>query len=222
MLALKTLMASALLALAVPAFAAPVTLNFEAAPIVAVRVGSTYAQSLGITFTPDAWMVASASIGGDGNFYGPGTEDNFGAVTLTPNFYPTGPAPSGLGSFTVEVLNGFDDFFSLRYAGETSTTISAYNKAGDLVKTITGGSTLPCSSAAFVCNWEPLRLDIGDTDVFKIVVEGTIGKDWYDNFSFGRLLPADSTGELPEPGGVALSLAALGALAWSRKRQTQR
>lgn len=224
MLALKTLAASAALALTVPAFASPTTLDFETAPLVATKVLDTY-LALGINFSASAWAAASKGIDPDayGNFYNAPNDftGDRGAVTLTSEAYPLpGQIPTGPNSFTISIKDGFDDFFRLRYTGEAGTTISAYDINGTLLTSISGAalSAAGCEPG-FSCNWTSLQLDLTGTAAYSVTVAGTNGKQWFDDITFGNLLPAaGGPVEVPEPGGVALSLAALGALAWSRKR----
>lgn len=224
MRATKHWLSSVLLAISVPALAAPTVLSFEDAPAVATRVLDSY-SALGIHFSSDAWAAMSKGVlnSAYGNFYAaPGDfGSNKGAVTLTSNAYPqAGEAPpTGSNFFTISVEHGFDGFFSLRYTGEAAMTITAYDKNGDALGLPVGGDgTLTTGCATnFACNWSLRTLQL-DAAAYSIKIEGTNGKQWFDDFSFGRLLADEQGGTVPEPGGVALSLAALGALALGRRR----
>jgi len=211
MKAMKILLASSLLVVALPSMAAPLTLDFEdaTAEFDLIEVGDRY-QSLGASFSPGALMAMSRKIDSTapGNFYGPGGElNNIGAVTQR----------SSTGKFTITTTESWDGFFSLIYGGVSNVVLTAHLLNGNTVSTSVSGPTGLCEGNAYVCNWASLSLDLKGQAAtsFDVVVQS--GDVWLDNISFSDAVTDPGT-PVPEPGGVALSLAALGALAWSRKR----
>jgi len=219
MRALKTLVASTLLAVAVPSFAEPLTIDFETVPSGINAIGDTYD---GFHFTANAWSIIASGQGGLGNFTGAPTP--IGALFLSADpLQPGGPGddPESV-SFVINVDQGFTESFGLWY---TSTALgfgrvqvfSGANGSGDSLGAFDLTPRPACIQApTLVCNW--LESSVGFTGTaFSIVVSGADSQFYFDNLRFGNLL--DDGGNVPEPGGVALSLAALGALAWTRKRR---
>lgn len=221
--AVKSLLAAALALAAAQSFAAPtpLVLDFETAPpLDPVKVGSPYT---GITFSPTAWVSAGrdVSAGAYGNFKGESGAINKGAVTLAADIYDPDAPPAS--SFTITVEKGFNGMFSLLFGGADGAvaSISAYAENGDhLAQFDTSASSPSLCTGNVICDWTLLSMDLKDTKVFSIQVTGVDGKQWFDDFTFGNLLADDTGGNVPEPSGIALSLAALGGLAWTRRRSS--
>jgi len=226
MKAIKILLASSLLAAALPSMAGTTFLNFEDAPAAPALAKDYYASLSEVTFSENAWVTSSAQFGGFGNFYNaPGDlTGNVGALILTANPDPDPdnlPLPAD--SFTIRLDGGFN-FFSMRFTGEGSVSVIAFDATGARLGAAGASALVPAPQEClpnFVCKWAPLSIDLGDETASWITVSGADGKLWFDDLLF---VANDDDGnppvDVPEPGGVALSLAALGALAWSRKRSS--
>lgn len=236
MLANKKLVAAALLALAAPVFASPtlVTLNFEDSPATTVEaVGTRYKVSKGVEFSANAWIASSeqAVAGGFGNFYGTvGSSEwavNRGAVTLSSNPDPGEgqSSPAGDPWFIVTLNSGFNSYFSMIYTGETGVTLTALDRNGQAlyrnndpldIVSASGSATAACQAAEYACVWDELQLDLEQgMTAYQIKVEGVYNKSWFDNFTFASV---DDGNTVPEPSGIALSFAALGAMFIGRRR----
>jgi len=210
MKAMKTLLASSLLAMAMPSISAPLLLDFEdMIDNTLVQVGDRYKDSKGVVFSLGALIAESEYVDPDasGNFFGPGAiTDNRGAVTLN----------SASNSFTITTTKAYDGMFTLIFGGEAPATLTAHLVNGGTVSSPAGVAGALCDGNYAVCNWTTLTLDLKGQAASFFEVSGTSGKLWFDNMSFSDQVEETN---IPEPGGVALSLAALGALAWSRKRR---
>lgn len=220
MKSVKTLLAAALTTATLASHASPVVLDFETSPpLTPELVGSPY---LGITFSNSAWVSAGKDVaaGAYGSFRGQGGTVNKGAVTLDSDPYDPDVDPAL--SFIIEVADGFNGSFSLIFGGADNAraSIKAFGEGGVALTafdTSAAASNL-CTDQKIVCDWVTLSMNLGSTAVYKIEVTGVDGKQWFDNFTFGNLLADDPGGNVPEPSGIALSLAALGGVAWTRRR----
>jgi len=233
MKALNTLVAAALMALAAPSFAGPVRqlLDFETVPVALNNLGTQvnpYAN-LGVSFAGGAYSSSSVVDvpGGTGRFfreasvYGSITK---GAVLLRGGYDPI----SGLATMTINFAEGFAEDFSMLFGGLTGAfasveVFSGFNGSGDIL----GGSALAgidsdCVTSTgtqvggFVCNWNSSVTTFKGT-ARSVKISGSDAMLYLDDFSVGAANP----GTVPEPGGIALSLAALGALALGRKRKAK-
>ncbi|MDN3922295.1 PEP-CTERM sorting domain-containing protein [Roseateles violae] len=219
MKAIKSIPAITMLVAAVSSFADPLLLDFEdvTANTGYMAVGELYAAK-GAHFSEGVFLAGSEKVFGEdiglGNFYGPGgTTANRGAVNLNTSRNTNGVA----NLFTITTDHQFNGVFSLIYGGESTVTITAHLVNGSAVSSATGPATALCDASAFVCNWTSLSLDLNGVAASSFDISGTSGKLWFDNISFADAA-GNGGGNVPEPTGMALSLAALGALAWSRKR----
>ena len=243
MLAIKNLVATAILAIATPIMAAPVFLPFEDAPLDTTLVGEFY-KNLGIVFSDHAFTVRSYDdprVNQGGNFRRYSDPSSKAALGM----YALGGGTTG---FFINIAAGFSGKFTMLYTADRTADDSGFaelfsgvNGTGNVINTGSRpdpahpGSTLPgaaltrqapCTNPAGVsqpgvlCTWAEVSLAF--TGVAQSVhISGISGAYFYDNLTFGPLADVPPTTDVPEPGGVALSLAALGALAWARKR-TQR
>ena len=248
----KNLMVLAIMTLCLPAMAAPIFLDFENVPTDPSRVGKAYEDSLGVSFSDNAW--SSVSVFNNENAKNPGSffravGNRFtrGALTLSAN--PLNPPVGGPidGSFFINVEQGFKDSFSMLYTAATNArnngvvrVYSEINGGGDSLSVNSGlgtTATSPLASAPlqaqsvcidpdtgkaapdFYCTWARLELGFAGT-ARSIEVSGDFTKYFFDDLQLGAT--GGGGGTVPEPSGVALSLAALGALAWTRQRAVKR
>ncbi|MCV2354719.1 hypothetical protein LNV09_11160 [Paucibacter sp. B2R-40] len=232
MLAAKTLIASALLGLASSAMTAPTTLDFEKVDAKTTLLSTTQLyKDLGVSFSGGGFGVASSiakTDPGDGNFY----RGKIDAPNQSPPFYSANRGAvilwdggtSTEATFVINVKDGFNDDFFLSYSSAdfaTSGAVKIFSEAnggGDNLGGIDLQLTGQQGCAGFLCNWNDAHSTIANGKIGKsIVITGGNGLFYLDDFKLNLL--GDGT-HVPEPGGVALSLAALAALAWSRtKRQ---
>ena len=223
MLAIKTLMASAVLAAALPVMASKVTLDFETLPS-GTRVGEAYSAQ-GIHFSANAFNFVSkdGNCGGFGNFY-----DNNNAIGCNAIQLFTGSTVGGAASFYITVDAGFTGLFSMLYTAKTPGTVSLYDSAAFLTdpaatplsnqRSLNTQPSGDCLGTNFFCNWDTRTVDLGTQTAKYVVISGVNGSMFLDNITFANVNDAPPGGTVPEPTGVALSLAALGALAYTRKR----
>lgn len=230
MLAAKILSVSAMLAVALPALAAPTTLDFEQVAAATTQLSTTdLYKDLGISFSGAGWGIASVlaqTAPGEGNFYRgkinnpdlsqdpPFFSANRGAVLLQDKTVLTGVPVS----FIINVEAGFSDSFDLSYTSDRLGTgnVSIFSGLNGQGSNLGGFGLQGIGSCAdtYFCNWksDTKTLAAGERGR-SIVITGSNALFFVDDFSFNL-----STKPVPEPGGLALSLAALGALAWARKR----
>ncbi|MBV8035832.1 hypothetical protein [Roseateles sp.] len=104
------------------------------------------------------------------------------------------------------------------FAGQGYATVRAFDKH---MNKIASASTDALSNRrcqpGYSCAWTHLSLDTPFT-AYSIEVDGAAFLQFVDDLSFLSLgiAPDSSEGTVPEPGWLALSLAALGALGWTR------
>lgn len=220
----------AIAAFTLPAQAAPVFIDFEAVPNAINNLATQVnPYSADVQFVKGALSMTSAWPGspnggtGDGQFfrdpasYGSGTK---GAVFMSGEL-----DQNNLTSLLFNVAAGFEESFSMLYANDLGdATVRVYdglNGQGqqlgkDERLSSTGACKDPVSGAAltdFVCNWRTAAVNFSGT-ARSVQITGVSNAFWLDDFRLGA-----TGGTVPEPGGVALSLAALGALALGRKKQ---
>jgi len=238
MLTRKIALASVLLATALPTMADPVTLDFE----ISVASGHAKLSDLtlgsGITVGPNAWLFNTLDNGsgsgcesfpnGYGKFYNEKTGPSCGAVALRQALDSEDTVPL---SFQIDTKFGFNGSFSLAYAtsaGFDVSSIKFLDGLGNFIEDARGldialilSPTTGACDTGWICDWTTVTFENKDNLLIKsVLVSGTQGQVFYDNFSFGNVLTSDEPPvNVPEPGGIALSMAALGALAWSRKRR---
>jgi len=227
MLALKHLVASSVLAAVMPAIAAPIFLDFEDLPLEPALVGNSYERQFGVVFTDNAYSIRSSSstppplTGGSFTRYGDSSKVALGL------FSPIGAGSTG---FYINLAAGFGETFKMLYTstlqsgGISVEVFGGENGTGGLIGTASLiERQAPCRDPSGVvqqglwCTWDEVALDFKGP-AKSVHISGVTGKYFFDNMAFGPLATIPPGTDVPEPGGIALSLAALGALAWTRKR----
>ncbi|MEL4179561.1 hypothetical protein [Roseateles sp. PN1] len=223
----------AIAALTSPAQAAPIFVDFEAVPNTVNNLATQVnPYSADLQFVTGALSVTSAWPGspnggtGLGNFfrdpakYGSGTQ---GAVFMSGDADQNGKT-----SLVFNVGAGFGESFSMLFATSSGVgSVSVFDELGGAGQQLgeaqslisTGGCKDPATGAPladFVCEWRTATVNFSGT-AKSVRISGTNTAFWLDDFRLG----ANGGGTIPEPGGVALSLAALGALALGRKKQVK-
>jgi hypothetical protein len=212
--AFKMSLAALAFAVAVPASAAVVVLDFEGIPDQS-PVGDYYngagpaSKNFGISFSQATLALIDADAGGGGNF---GNE----------------PSPNTIMFFLqannaiLNVAAGFTTGFSFFYTSSTAATINIYdglNATGNLLASIVLAAqfTDNCvgDPTGTFCNFTAIGVAFAGT-AKSIDFGGTANQTGYDNITFGSSTP----GGAPEPG--TLALLALGALALGAARRKQR
>lgn len=221
MKALKTLVASTLIAVAAPSMANPV-LDFQVGGFAtqSLFTNNPYASS-NISFSQNALNVASSyKAGGEGNFFQP---------PVVPGASVRALYVSNSSSVDIFVGDHFDDELKISF----TTGASGAGKAlvyGDAdangQRSVLGsldlaGAGTECKDEngqpvqGYYCVWSTVTLK-GFTGASLISLSASSGEFFLDNIQLGR-----GGSNVPEPGSIALSLAALGALAFTRKRKQQ-
>lgn len=207
---LKNSIAAAVVAAALPAFAAPIVLDFEGVGDLNA-VGDFYngggGTNYGVSFSEDTLAVVDADDGGSGNF---ANEPSSNTIMF---FLEANNA----------VLNnaaGFDTGFSFYYSSSTAATVTVWdgvNATGNILGTITldAQHTTGCvgDPSGTFCNWTNVGVAFSGT-AKSIDFGGTANQTGFDNITFG------SSTALPEPGTyalMALGLAGIGLTARRRK-----
>ncbi|MDC8785524.1 PEP-CTERM sorting domain-containing protein [Roseateles koreensis] len=222
---LNFLITAALAACTLPAAAAPVFMDFETVPnaVNDLTVAANNPYAADVTFLSNALSMTSAWLDptADGNFFRDPAV--YGSVTKGAMFMSGGNDATTRLVFDVNA--GFSSELKLLYAaGEATGTISVYDDVGghgSRLSVVSLGSTGACLNpdtqqvvTGFVCNWRTVDINFSGT-AQSVVISGTNNAFWFDDIRLG----ADGGGNVPEPSSVALSLAALGALGWSRKQR---
>lgn len=182
----------------------------------------------GATFVGAAYSIG-AKPGGVGNFKGKTDATHLtNVVALT--FDDDDTLQGDPGQLIINFDAGFSTFFQMLY-----TTIGTWEGTGVQVYSGANGTgTLLASSDAFAslshpappacgtgiaCTWGGINLDLGNKIAHSIVINAPDDVYFFDNLIFGDL-PSGTGGTVPEPTGAALTLAALGALAITRRRRS--
>jgi hypothetical protein len=207
---LKTSLAIAALAAALPASAAIVVLDFEGVGNSA-PVGNFYnggaGTNYGVQFSSDTLALVDADAGGSGNF----------ANEPSPNtimFFLTGSKS------TLDYAAGFDTGFSFYYSSSTAATVSVYDGlggTGNVLATLNLSAQFNqnCSgdpSGGF-CNWTAVGVAFAGT-ARSIDFGGVANQTGFDDVTFGSATPA-----IPEPSTYALMALGLGALGFVARRR---
>lgn len=224
MLAAKSLIAAAAIAMSLPAMAGTTLLDFETVSNVttALAVSNPYSAQ-GINFSANAYSAVSdkARVNpGDGSFYRDlmpdGKTDNRGALVLW-----DGQSGQGQGtfSFLINVAAGFDTSVDFSYAtglfnGGRVDIFSELNGAGATVAELALSATGSCENTSYLCKWNDATIGLQGKVGHSIRFTGSNALLIFDDLKFQRNFQ-----QVPEPGGVALSFAALGALAWGRSKR---
>jgi len=238
MRAKSKLLALALTAALQPAFATvvPISVNFEDISSsvdsdgVLSLLDPGYAGVPGVKFKGSAWGIGSQSCNALYAFsFTPGAAGGCNAFLLAG---PDLGAPGGTQTATINLVDGFvtgdtssassKDRSYLYYSAllSSSLSITAYEGLDGTGKDFKfavsdiGG----CGASAAFCTWTRLNLDVGSFTAHSLVISGIDQKVLLDDLQFIAPSSTQPPSALPEPGGIALALGALGALAWSRKR----
>lgn len=206
---LKNSIAAAVVAAALPAFAAPIVLDFEGVGDLNA-VGDFYngggGTNYGVSFSEDTLAVVDADDGGSGNF---ANEPSSNTIMF---FLEANNA----------VLNnaaGFDTGFSFYYSSSTAATVTVWdgvNATGNILGTITldAQHTTGCvgDPSGTFCNWTNVGVAFAGT-AKSIDFGGTANQTGFDNITFG------SSTALPEPGTYALMALGLAGIGFTARRR---
>lgn len=229
MRAKSKLLALALTAALQPAIAAvaPISLNFEEItwPADADGVLSLHGPIYtGVEFKDASWAVSSTACDGIVNFVARNTGE-CNAFLLASNMLKPLPSPVTDQTAKINVTGGFITgsylyYSALRDSGVTITAYTGLDGTGtplDFDLNILGG----CAGSPGFCNWTKLDLDLGSFTARSLVITGIDNSVMLDDLFFVAPDATQPPGLLPEPGSIALTLGALGALGWNRKRKTR-
>jgi len=214
--AFKTLVASAVLAIAAPAFAGTVIpqLTFETIGDMTKlsQAGNNPYAGLGIGFSSNAFGIRShRDAGGSGNFFRDPV--NLGALAMFND------SPTQENVLTLTVADGFADFFSIEYTGRSSASgrVEVYDDQGHLLgKENFKPSVGSCpSSSDDLCVWDITKFEFNGV-AHSIKLFGSTANYFFDNIQLGQ--PGST---VPEPSTFALGFAALAALGLSRRHRTR-
>lgn len=186
---------------------------------------TTKAYSLGSQYIVDA----------DGDSIGVGTfywrkADNSVDLTNTHAFMLNDSSKRfGEAGTSVDIMfaAGFGTSFSVDYAWASTldgASIALLNADGSVINGFTQNITGPgavidkntgltCESS-WSCVWQTASFSLGDKVAYGVRIVTADEKFFFDNLRFG-----DASTNVPEPTGAALTLAALGALALTRRRR---
>lgn len=234
MRAKSKLLALALTAALQPAFAAPAPVEFSFEDLTTIvdangmanLVQANYGAGSGLQFTGSAWGVLTSK-DCDGLVKFVPNVSGCGALMLSDN-PGQGSTSTALRSLTINFAEGFISGSSLYYA-----TLAGADVSVTLYENIdhrTGQSwalgkldNIGCASVpgALYCDWNKIVLDLKGGTARSLTVTGKDDSVIFDDFSLVRATAVPPT-NLPEPAGIALTIGALGALGWTRKRTAAR
>lgn len=215
---LSKIVAIALAASLQSAMADTLVLDFEDLTTTSLLNG-TYK---GVDISGSAWSARSTQCQGSISFNrGPG---NCSALLIANN--PTQGDSTDPQSLTIALSGGFVNAVSFAYAGKVEDiglSVTVFDAAGKSLATLSPLSGDPCTNFAY-CNWSDAggsatTLTFSETASYITFTALTDNAVLLDDLRFTRATPA--TNPLPEPGGVALAFAALGALGWTRRRSAR-
>ncbi len=218
----KILACCALMATALSA-SAGVELTFEDRGTTFAALGNPYP---GITFVGSPFTYGAKSAGGLGKF-----EGQVDATHPTNNvalFFNSSDIENGdPAQLVINLDAGFSTFFQMLYTtidswdGTGVQVFSGENGSGDLLGSSGAFSIVDQTgcAAGIACKWQGINIDLGKNIARSVVISGPDATYFFDNIIFGDL-PSGTGGDVPEPTGAALTLAALGALVISRRRKS--
>ena len=225
MKAVKVLSA-AVLTLLSSATMAGTTLTFEGLTNQS-QILATY-KGLGIEFSPIGGVLTSITDTSAGGQFAKAPSGVNAAAILD--------ADHETSSFRVNVANGFSGSFSLWFAGiDFDSELRLYGRdangkdvqIGQSLALAAGqGDTDSClvdvgwssSQELAVCTWRQAGFSNFAGTAYAVEISGPSGLMFFDDMSFGQLLPGGT--QVPEPGSLALLAAAAGAAALVRRRKS--
>jgi len=182
----------------------------------------------GASFIGGAFSLGSKSAGGIGNFEGLTDGGAHPTNNVAMIFNNDGVDQADPGKLVINFNAGFSTSFQMLYSA-----IGSFEGTGvEVWSGLDGTGTLLSSSDAFAslnqsgcavtiaCAWGGINLDLGKSIAHSIVIHGPDDTYFFDNIIFGDLPSGTGGGDVPEPTGTALTLAALGALAFTRRRRS--
>lgn len=218
----KILASCSLMAVALSA-SASVELTFEDRGVGFTPLGNPYT---GFTFKgTTAYSFGSAAGGGTGSFAG--QVDAAHPVNNTALFFDNPRIGNGsAGQLVINVDAGFSTLFKMLYTtydawlGTNVQIFSGLDGTGTLLGSSGAFSTIDQTGCAvsIACKWGQVNIDLDDNIAHSVVIKAPDAVYFFDNFFFGDLATVPG-GDVPEPTGTALTLAALGALAITRRRK---
>jgi uncharacterized protein (TIGR03382 family) len=234
MRATSKLLALAFTAALQPVMADPIALTFEG-NLGFEQLTNQY-QTQGVTFSGDAYhVVSNREIGNNPSVpvcsggtipFGGLQDGGCGALYL---FNPNLDEGSRV-SFTINLDQGFFTALSfwlasgLENANLQVSIFSGLNGTGDAIKNFGAPSGTPCTGNLTFCNWSYIGADANAPyqlqfagEARSVTFSGINASVVFDNLTFST----NRATELPEPTSIALAVGALGALGWSRRRNSR-
>jgi len=199
--------AAVALAMAAPASAAIVTLDFEGIGN-GNPVGNFYAPDY--IFSPATLASVDSESGGSGNF----------ANEPSPNtimFF------EDANSAILDVTSGFTTGFSFFYTSSTAAVINVYDGLGGTGNILASLNLVAqyndnCvgDPSGLFCNWTAIGVAFAGT-AFSIDFGGTANQTGYDNITFGSDKPGG--GVVPEPATWAMMITGFGLVGFAARRR---